>query len=108
MVRVVAAHRHATRRSFRAGLQTTIWTVVVTCVLGFAVYVIETFRYQRAGVHPIDGDPVSGPGGVQLNEAIAWVFAYIPLSAVPFGIIGAAAATAFNAASATVTPSARP
>jgi hypothetical protein len=47
-------------RSFRAGLQAAVWAVATTYLLSFVVFVIEAFRYTRAGVHPIDGDPISG------------------------------------------------
>jgi hypothetical protein len=78
----------ATDRSFGAGLQATVWTVVVTCLPGFVVYVIEAFRYQQAGIHPIDGDP-SASLGMQLHEAITWMLVYIPAAALPFGVFGA-------------------
>jgi hypothetical protein len=80
----------AADRSFWAGLQAAVWTGVATCLLSFAVYVIEAFRYYQAGIHPIDGDPTSGPTGVELHEAIVWVLGVIPVWALPFGVFGAA------------------
>lgn len=77
-------------RSFWAGLQAAVWTLVVTCMLGFAGYVVEAFRYWRAGVHPIDGDGISGPIGPQLHEAVGWVLMAIPALALPFAVFGAA------------------
>jgi hypothetical protein len=74
-------------RSFQAGLQTAIRAAVLTCLLSFAVYVVEAVRYDRAGVHPIDGDAL-GPVEM-LHGAIGWVLVYIPASALPFAIIGA-------------------
>lgn len=75
--------------SFRSGIQVAVWGVVTTCLLSFTVYVTEASRYSRAGVHPIDGDPLSGPAGTGLGEAIGWVLVYVPASALPFAIFGA-------------------
>lgn len=80
-------------RSFWAGLQAAVWTLVVTCMLGFAVYVVEAFRYWRAGVHPIDGDSIYGPAGPQLHEAAGWMLAAVPALALPFAVFGAALGT---------------
>ncbi|BCB83299.1 hypothetical protein [Phytohabitans suffuscus] len=80
-------------RSFWAGLQAAVWTVLTACLLGFAVYVVEAFRYWRAGVHPIDGGGIYGPVGVQLHEAIGWMLAAVPLIALPFAVFGAALGT---------------
>lgn len=96
----VAAADH----SFRAGLQAAVWAVAATCLPAFTVYVTEAFRYQRAGVHPIDGDPVSGPIGLALHEAIGWVLLYVPLAALPLAVFGAALGAAVSSPQAGATP----
>lgn len=76
-------------RSLRAGLQAAIWTVSMTCLLTFAVYVVEEVRFGRAnGVALLDGD---GPVGenLALHGAIVWVLGFELLWALPFGILGA-------------------
>ncbi|GAA4440567.1 hypothetical protein [Phytohabitans houttuyneae] len=80
-------------RSFWAGLQAAVWALVATCLLGFGVYLVETFRYWRAGVHPIDGDGIYGAAGVQLHEAIGWMLTAVPALALPFAVFGAALGT---------------
>ncbi|ACQ81433.1 hypothetical protein Bcav_3189 [Beutenbergia cavernae DSM 12333] len=79
-------------RSIRAGLQGAVWALMATCLFGFAAYVVEASRYYRAGVHPIDGDPIAGVLGGGLHEAVGWVLVYVPAAAVPFAIFGAALA----------------
>jgi hypothetical protein len=76
-------------RSFAAGVQVTLWAVVVSCLLIFATYVLEALRWQRThGSFLLDGD--SGPVGANLNDGIGWVLIVIPMWALPIGIIGAA------------------
>jgi hypothetical protein len=84
-----AALVSATDRSVWAGLQTAVWGVLTTCQLSFAVYVVEAVRYGRSGLHPIDMDLMPGYTGTDLNEALAWVFAVLPLLTLPFAILGA-------------------
>ena len=91
-------------RSFRAGLQAAVWAVVTTYLLSFVVFVIEAFRYTRAGVHPIDGDPISGPLGMQLGAAIGWALVYIPASALPFAVFGAFVGAAATSPPTPTTP----
>ncbi|WP_262009203.1 hypothetical protein [Streptomyces sp. FIT100] len=90
-------------RSLRAGLQTAVWAVVTTCLLSFTVYVIEASRYYQAGVHPIDGDPISGPLGSELYGA-GWVLLYMPASALPFAVVGAFLGAAARSAVMPPTP----
>jgi len=87
---VASALVAALDRSFRAGLQAAVWTVVVTCLLSFAVFVVETVRFGRAnGVSLLDGE--SGPIGenTALHAAMVWVLGFELVWALPFGVLGA-------------------
>jgi hypothetical protein len=76
-------------RSFRAGLQATVWTVVMTFLLTFSVYVVEDVRFGRTtGVSLLDGDATGG-GRLALHDAIVWVLAFQFVWVVPFGVLGA-------------------
>jgi hypothetical protein len=74
-------------RSFLAGVQTAVWAVVVTCLLTFAVFVVEALRWYH--IHQtslLDGDN----NGQYIESAISWILIALPLWTLPFGIIGAA------------------
>jgi hypothetical protein len=76
-------------KSFRAGLQAAVWTVMVTSLLSFAVFVVEAVRFGRAnGVSLVDGD---GPivENAAVHAAIVWVLGFELAWALPFGVLGA-------------------
>ena len=74
-------------RSFSAGLQTTVWALMVTSLLSFAVFVLESLRwYQLHQTSLLDGDAGNGQ---LLHAAIFWVLIAIPVLAFPCGVIGA-------------------
>lgn len=76
-------------RSFRAGLQAAIWTVVATFLLTFCTYVVEDARFGRAtGVSLLDGE-ATGAGRLALQDAVVWVLAFQFVWVVPFGVLGA-------------------
>ena len=75
-------------RSFSAGLQATVWALMVTSLLTFASFVLESMRwFQIHQTSLLDGNEA---GGAILDGAIFWVLIVIPVLAFPCGVIGAA------------------
>lgn len=81
------------RRSLRVGVQAAVWTAVQAGLLLFAVWLVEAVRWYRIdGSLLLDGD--GGSIGVNLSDAVFWVLVFIPVWALPFGVLGAALGSA--------------
>jgi hypothetical protein len=75
-------------RSFWSGLQTAVWTTVVTTLLTFAVWVVEALRWHHIhGTSLLDGATV--PAGEALTSGILWILVVAPVWTLTFGVIGA-------------------
>lgn len=84
---VASASVAAIDRSFSGGLQAAMWAVVLTCLLTFAVYMVEALRWYHAHqTSLLDGHS----GGDNLHDAIFWIFIAVPVTALPLGVVGAA------------------
>jgi hypothetical protein len=86
----------ATGRSFRAGLWTGAWAVVLALPLLIAAWLAEALRWHaQRGQLLLDGE--GGPGlgtslvGVNLGDAVWWTLVTLVLWALPMGVLGAAA-----------------
>ncbi len=82
-------------RSFRAGVQTTVWAVVVATLGVFALWLVEGIRWHdNGGDLLLDGD--GGPVEANLADAVFWILLLAPAWSVPFGVFGAAAGHAMR------------
>ncbi|MGW6903561.1 hypothetical protein [Streptomyces sp. NPDC054940] len=81
----------AARRSFRAGVQTTVWTTLTGTLLVFACWLVEAVRLHRAeGALLLDGETLY-PVGTNVTDAVFWVLVFVPAwGLLPFGVMGAA------------------
>jgi hypothetical protein len=90
-------------RSLSAGVQTTVWATVISSLLTFAVYVVESLRWYH--IHQtflLDGD--NNDIGQNLHDAVIWVLVAVPVWTLPFGVIGAALGAIGNNARQAVVP----
>lgn len=86
---LAAAVTAAFARSFSAGLQALVWSVVLSSLVTFAVFIVAAqIWYREHGTLLLDA--ASGPLGQNLGDAVIWILISAPLWAFPFGIIGAA------------------
>jgi hypothetical protein len=86
----------AVGRSFRAGLWACAWAVVLAMPTLVAAWLAEALAWhQQRGQLLLDADGALGVGadlgGVNLGDAIWWTLVTLALSALPFGVLGAAA-----------------
>ncbi|MFI5551852.1 hypothetical protein [Streptomyces sp. NPDC051738] len=81
----------AVRRSFRAGVQTTVWTTLTGTLLVFSCWLVEAVRLYRAeGALLLDGETLY-PVGANVTDAVFWVLVFVPAwGLLPFGVMGAA------------------
>ena len=86
----------AAGRSFRAGLWACAWAVVLAMPLLVAAWLAEALRWhEQRGQLLLDGEGGLGLGaslvGANLGDAIWWTLVALALSALPLGVLGAAA-----------------
>ncbi|MFC5213384.1 hypothetical protein [Streptomyces coerulescens] len=81
----------AVRRSFRTGVQTTVWTTVTGTLLVFACWLVEGLhRFRVEGALLLDGE-TRYPVGTNVTDAVFWVLVFVPVwGLLPFGVMGAA------------------
>jgi hypothetical protein len=87
----VCAAVAATRRSFRTGVLTAIWTILLGTTWVFVLWLMESEHWDRNGMGLLfDAD---GPRaiGVNLGDGIKWVATWLPVWGLPIGVLGAAA-----------------
>ena len=80
----------ARRRSFRAGVQTAVWTVLLASLLTFAGARPEAVRWYALDTSLLltsDAVPLSAVGENLRN--FTWSLLLLPFWWLPFGIIGA-------------------
>lgn len=81
----------AVGRSFRAGLRACAWAVVLAMPPLVAAWLAEALAWYRQGRGLLlDADGALGVG-VNLGDAIWWTLVALALSALPLGVLGAAA-----------------
>jgi hypothetical protein len=81
----------AMRRSFRAGVQTAVWTALLASLAVFAFGIPEAIRWYRFETSLIfagDGVPIEAVG--ENLRGFAWGLVLLPFWWLPFGVIGAA------------------
>ena len=81
----------ARRRSFRAGVQTAVWTVLLASLLTFAVALPEAVRWYDLDTSLIlasDAVPLNAVGEYLRN--FTWSLLLLPFWWLPFGLIGVA------------------
>ena len=84
----------AVGRSFRAGLWACAWAVVLAMPPLVAAWLAEALAWhQQRGQLLLDADGALGVG-VNLGDAVWWTLMLLALWVLPFGVIGAAAASA--------------
>ena len=81
----------AVGRSFRAGLWACAWAVVLAMPPLVAAWLAEALAWYRQGRGLLlDADGALGVG-VNLGDAVWWTLVALALSALPLGVLGAAA-----------------
>jgi hypothetical protein len=86
---VVSVLVAAVRRSFRAGVQATVWTTVAGALTLFVLWLAEAVRWHQLGAGMLlDAD--NAPMGANVKDAVFWVLVFLPVWGAPFGVIGAA------------------
>jgi hypothetical protein len=76
--------------SFRSGVQTAVWGGTIGVLLMFGIWLVEAVRWHEAGAgFLLDGDQPSTIAA-NLTDAVFWVFIFVSIWALPFGVFGAA------------------
>ena len=84
----------AVGRSFRAGVQAAVWTVLLGSLAVFAVGLLEALQWYRIDSSLIfNGAVVFGAAGDNLRS-FAWGLVLLPFWWLPFGVIGEAIGSA--------------
>jgi len=87
----------AASRSFRAGIQTAVWTALVGALVVFASWLPEAIhRYGIDARLLMDGE--MGYAIEENFDDALWMFLAVPVLGFPFGVIGAAAGRRLHAA----------
>ena len=79
-------------RSFRSGVQTAVWGGTIGVLLIFIIWLVEATRWWHAGAGALlDGDYATTMTMTSnLVDALFWVFIFVSVWALPFGVFGAA------------------
>jgi hypothetical protein len=78
-------------RSFRSGIQTAVWSATVGSLLTFCIWLLESMRWIQSGAGLlIDNDRVPNMMAANIQDAIFWIFIWVPVWCLPIGILGAA------------------
>lgn len=77
-------------RSFRSGVQTAVWGATIGALLIYIVWLVEAVRWYQAGAGFLLDADYAPTMAANLGDAVFWVFIFIPIWALPFGVFGAA------------------
>jgi hypothetical protein len=77
--------------SFRSGVQTAVWGATVGSLLTFCIWLLESMRWIQSGAGLlVDNDHVGNMMAANIQDAIFWIFIWVPVWCLPIGILGAA------------------
>lgn len=83
-------------RSFRAGALAASWTTVLCTTWVFVLWLVESVHWYRNDMGLLlDAEGIGGSRGltvgINLKDSVVWVATWLPLWALPLGLLGAAA-----------------